>query len=349
MKGKRLAKKNKKAARKWTAPELMKLIRLRFAGDAYVVVDQVAQGTGAHAQSWVDAAVFSLWPSRGLYRSAFEIKCARGDFIRELRQPIKNEWARECFHEFWFVAPSGVIKESEVPEGVGWMRPHGDTLAAVVHAKRKENPRLDNVFLAAVVRAIGRGFERQQTVALGEKLTNDPEVARARAWKEAGEKYLAKMGGGRDISFHYTKDPDEILAAFLGAKHDDRIKQDREQVLRVLDRFQDEMIGFLELAAMIANNGILARNEAGEFIIKTWGGRDEGAISELAKWAKKRGGHYKKRDARKKLGALRALLEFMTIVEPEGDERDEVETETEVQERAEGTPEDGPRSPFGTG
>ncbi|MCJ7576485.1 MAG: hypothetical protein MUO80_07445, partial [Dehalococcoidia bacterium] len=132
------------------AEDLVKLIRQRYplnradGYQKYVVMEQVPDGTGSYQGRWVDAVVFDLWPSKGLLRSAFEIKVSRSDFLRELANPVKYKWAVESFHEFWYVAPQDVIKSEELPANVGWLCPRAGKLAIKRRAVQNPNPKLDD-------------------------------------------------------------------------------------------------------------------------------------------------------------------------------------------------------------
>ena len=132
------------------AEDLVKALRKRFEGPGYMVLEQVANSTGSSLNHrWIDAAVFSLWPSKNLTRAAFEIKVSRSDFIHELRNPQKHEWVMKYFHEFWFIAPKGVISIDELPGGAGLMQPRGDSLVIKKHCSRNYSPDLDPKILAA--------------------------------------------------------------------------------------------------------------------------------------------------------------------------------------------------------
>jgi hypothetical protein len=53
------------------------------------------------------------------YCIVYEVKVTRADFLRELKKPIKREFAYLHSNEAYFVAPGGVIFVDELPEGWG--------------------------------------------------------------------------------------------------------------------------------------------------------------------------------------------------------------------------------------
>lgn len=80
----------KKAERKWKATELVDMLRIKYSGMECAVFEQVANGTGAYTDSWIDVATIDLWPSRGYVRRAFEVKVSRSDFLNEIANPKKK-------------------------------------------------------------------------------------------------------------------------------------------------------------------------------------------------------------------------------------------------------------------
>lgn len=182
------------------AEDLVKMIRQRYPLDRpdgyqkYVVLEQVPDGTGINHAHWIDVAVFDLWPSKGLLRSAFEIKVSRSDFIRELQNPNKHKWVLESFHEFWFVAPQDVIQVEELPLRAGWMCPRGNKLVVKRHAVKNDNPKLDSTLLAAFMRAAAKEISRIQLTVAKDILDNSEEYHLAKLFQEAVRNFLKIRG-----------------------------------------------------------------------------------------------------------------------------------------------------------
>lgn len=150
---------------KWTAAEVIDLLRERYdkAGNGnssrYVFVEQVAPATGfATRATWIDAMVFSMWPSEGLSREAFEVKVTRSDFLNEINNPIKNAWFMANSHKFWYVTGPGVVNAAdEVPEGCGWMLAQTGRLVIKKQATHRQiESKIDAEFFAAVARAMDK-------------------------------------------------------------------------------------------------------------------------------------------------------------------------------------------------
>lgn len=122
-------------------------------GPRYAMAEHVRDQAGFNASRTLDAVVMDTWLSSGLALHGFEIKCGRGDWLRELAQPWKAAaFTRWCDY-FWIVAPSGIVKPNELPAGWGLMEPRGNSLRASTRAKRLEPEPLDRSFVAALLRA----------------------------------------------------------------------------------------------------------------------------------------------------------------------------------------------------
>lgn len=80
---------------------------------------RLGAGFSAGHERRIDYFAIHCHPSRQHRRLAFEIKISRADFRRELKQPGKRRLALMYSNEFYFVAPDGVIPESELPPECG--------------------------------------------------------------------------------------------------------------------------------------------------------------------------------------------------------------------------------------
>lgn len=70
-----------------------------------------------------DLMRIGVWPSRGQHIVVHELKVSRSDWLKELDDPAKAEaWWPYC-HQFWVVAPAGLIDPAEVPDRWGLMVP----------------------------------------------------------------------------------------------------------------------------------------------------------------------------------------------------------------------------------
>lgn len=137
-----------------TAIQIHEMLQQRFAAPAYAYLQEVGNSTGYGCMRHADALAVSLWPSRGLHISGFEIKCSYSDWKRELQNPSKSEPIQKYCDYWWVVtATENMVKLGELPETWGLM---------VVDTKGKltcikEAPKLTPVpvdinFMAAIFR-----------------------------------------------------------------------------------------------------------------------------------------------------------------------------------------------------
>ena len=271
------------------AEDLVKLIRQRYpinrpnGYQSHVVLEQVPDGTGMYQRHWIDAVVFSLWASKGLTRSAFEVKVSRSDFLHELQNQTKHKWCLECFHEFWFVAPQDVIQLEELPPNIGWMYPRGNKLAIKRHAIKNPNPQLDDVLLAGFMRAASKEIDRVSRITAKEVLEGSSEYQRATVYRDAITLFINQRGNTRYLD---PITPDEVVKWLDDATMDKQLKQDREQLLNATSRFQREVVGLLSLFLIIANKSLVARNELGKYIVSSYGGQDNDGLEALKEYSK---------------------------------------------------------------
>lgn len=261
--------------KKFTASDIVELLRDRYRPDAYALLTEIPNATGASCNSRIDAAAFGLWPSKGLHRIGMEIKVSRADFLRELQDPKKNEWARKYFHEFWFVTgPKVVADVSEIPQGDGWMTVHGKALSIKRHANRRQDASMDDGFVASLARSMVNGVKNEVRMAF----RDDPMAKRGQVHIEAVSKFLTK----RFVNPTYADDTDAVVAKLEEASASPGEICDRKDVLGALDAFQERMGELFQMFLVLANESLLARDEAGRRVVGRWGGVDAGCVKELS-------------------------------------------------------------------
>jgi len=289
----------------YTATDLVKMIRGHYivndgVYNRHIILEQVPDGTGMFQNRWIDVVVFQMFPSKGLTRFAFEVKVSRSDFLEELSHPAKHQWCKECFHEFWFVAPKNVIQLAELPPNIGWMYPAGGKLHRARYAIRNDNPKLDDALLAGFMRAAGKAIDSAYHLNKEEIIRNDDNYKQAQEYQEAVHVFCNQRG--EFISPREGKD--EIVRHLNDATMDKQLKQDRDKLLSITANFQRSILGLLPLFVTIAKRSLLARDELGRYIIDGFGGEDNESIQALKEYIKdKHGFGYEK-----KLGEIVNLL-----------------------------------------
>lgn len=256
--------------RSYTSGDLVALLKQKYSGGGWIVLEQVNEGTGTLGRSWVDAVVLGIWPSTGCTRMAFEVKVDRGDFLREIKNPAKNRWARESFNSFWYLAPAGVIKEEELPAGCGWMKPRGSGLSIVRAASNNDSAPIDALLLSSLIRSAVKFDHAQDRESVERVLAESGAHQSALMIQRAAERFVAERGGHL-----WGRTEEEVLRELADASDAGKTKTEREQVYARLETFQDRMVDLFEIFCSVAHMGLLERNAAGEFVMEHFGGVDK--------------------------------------------------------------------------
>jgi hypothetical protein len=78
------------------------MLRERHPAPEWAIFFEVANGLGVSDRRYADAVAMSLFPSRGLDVHGFEVKTARGDWLRELKNPKKAD-VIASYCDFWWL------------------------------------------------------------------------------------------------------------------------------------------------------------------------------------------------------------------------------------------------------
>lgn len=145
-----------------TAAEIRAMLRRRHPTNEWALAFEVQDRNTTRS---ADAVAMNLWPSRGMAIHGFEIKVSRGDWLRELKTPEKAEpVARYCDY-WWIVAPEGIVKDGELPDGWGLLEAKKDTLYATVNAPKKTSVPVQREFMAALFRRVS-GVDNKEIEAM---------------------------------------------------------------------------------------------------------------------------------------------------------------------------------------
>ena len=101
-----------------TAEDVISALRLRHPFQEWAFFTEFNVMTG-YSNGLIDAMAINLWRSSKFLRIAYEVKVSRGDFLLELRKPLKRRSALKWSNQFYFVVPKGLVKNGELPEEAG--------------------------------------------------------------------------------------------------------------------------------------------------------------------------------------------------------------------------------------
>lgn len=134
--------------------ELFQALRPFYPRAEYALLPQTANNTGFGVSRHCDAFALSLWPSRGLATSGFEIKTYRGDWLREMANPAKAEEIAQYCNHWWIVTSGPFVKSDELPEPWGLKVWDKDTSKLKIEKKApyREAKPLTTGMVAAILR-----------------------------------------------------------------------------------------------------------------------------------------------------------------------------------------------------
>jgi len=123
------------------------------AHNGWACFPQLRNSTGyVRGERTFDFYAIHTWPSK-VTKIAYEIKVSRSDWLHEIGKPHKRRSAMKYSNEFYFVAPTGMIKPEEVPEECGLLEAHPKSFRRKVIAKYRKIDSLDEVFVLSLLRA----------------------------------------------------------------------------------------------------------------------------------------------------------------------------------------------------
>lgn len=176
-----------------TAADLMALVEKRYAGDAWIVVPEVGNGTGSNVRRHADAIAIGLWPSRGHSIEGLEIKVSRGDVQKELATPQKAD-AVGKFCDFWWLVVSdlSIIDGLVIPPTWGVLFPKNQVLRVHQKAPKRKAAPVDRGFSAAMIRKVCESWIPKATheeFKANAKETVRAELKTEAAWKQQNMNY----------------------------------------------------------------------------------------------------------------------------------------------------------------
>lgn len=196
---------------------LLALIRARYQGPEWAVLDELHDGTGGSSTRRFDALAFNCWPSRGFIRLGFEIKVTRGDFARELGDHAKRAALEKHCHEVYFVVAPNICAPRDVPEPWGLLEVRGERLHCTRKAQHRKVGVADEALAVCAIRRLSEAAE--QTEKRTYRFAGE-EVTQA----DINERVVSMMSGARDhierIRADAAKEHEEAKAVRLAAERD---------------------------------------------------------------------------------------------------------------------------------
>lgn len=98
------------------------LLKNKFPEPECVLIEEVSDASGHARSRSLDFMAINLWNSRGLAITGIELKSWRGDWLKELKNPAKQEnHYKYCDYFYLLTDKEDVAKLTEIPETWGWL------------------------------------------------------------------------------------------------------------------------------------------------------------------------------------------------------------------------------------
>ena len=176
---------------------------------------RVGTGFGKDSEQRFDAYAIHYLKGKRNHARCFEIKASRGDFISEVKKPLKRKAGLRLSHEFYFVAPQGMLKITEIPPECGLIEVKADgTLHYAITAPFRDTWPATWQFIASICRRLDVARRKEAEIeARIKNLVYEREVITRSVLFHHIKKWQSHNIGSREV-------PDLILAALLDLQRD---------------------------------------------------------------------------------------------------------------------------------
>lgn len=143
---------NMTKAIKINSKTILEALRSLYSESEWLFAGEVGL-LGFQNQQRIDAFAVALWPSKKALRHSYEIKVSRQDFLNEIKNPQKRQFALDNSEQFWFAIADGIADKSEIPDEAGLLIYKNDKLIRAKNApKRKVEPITQDMLLSIAKR-----------------------------------------------------------------------------------------------------------------------------------------------------------------------------------------------------
>jgi hypothetical protein len=130
------------------------VLRYKFPENEYVLLQEVSDASGYGRSRSLDYMLINLWQSRGLAVTGIEQKSNRGDWLKELKNPQKQEnHFKYCDYFYLLTDKDNVAKLEEIPASWGWYHINDKQILKTLKAAPKLAPKpIERSLLCAMLR-----------------------------------------------------------------------------------------------------------------------------------------------------------------------------------------------------
>lgn len=129
------------------------LLEKKFPRNEYILMEEVSDASGFSRSRSLDYMVAAIWESRGLSITGIEKKSFRNDWLKEMKNPKKQEnHFRYCDYFYLLTDNENVAKLEEIPETWGWYHVNGNRIMEYKKAPRLTPIPVTRSFMMAMMR-----------------------------------------------------------------------------------------------------------------------------------------------------------------------------------------------------
>lgn len=129
------------------------LLRNKFPANEYVLIEEVSDASGFSRSRSLDYMLINLWQSRGLAVTGIEQKSWRNDWLKELKNPKKQEnHFKFCDYFYLYTTEESVAKIEEIPITWGWYHRKGNRILTMKQAPKLNAEPIDRSLMCAMLR-----------------------------------------------------------------------------------------------------------------------------------------------------------------------------------------------------
>lgn len=163
-------------------PSTFSLLLGRYPPPEYVLIAEVSDASGHARSRSLDYMAIGMWNSRGLAIHGIEQKSWRSDWLKELKNPAKQENHYKYCDYFWLITTEeNVAKLEEIPPTWGWLHVTGSRIKTMKEAPKLTPVECNRSFMCAMMRraASKDGWILKETIE--DRLEEARESARSAA------------------------------------------------------------------------------------------------------------------------------------------------------------------------
>lgn len=129
------------------------LLRNKFPANEYVLIEEVSDKSGFDRSRSLDYMLINLWNSRGLAVTGIEQKSYRNDWLKELKNPKKQEnHFKHCDFFYLLTTKDDVAKLEEIPITWGWYHIKGNRIVTMKQAPSLSPEPIGRSLMCAMLR-----------------------------------------------------------------------------------------------------------------------------------------------------------------------------------------------------